>query len=360
MVSGTAQVGMRATARAAAQAEAIVALLLLTMLVAAMPAAAHDARPLSIAIVEQGEDLYRTVVRAPPTVDTGNAPVIVWPEPCEILQSAPLPQAPGSLSLVRCAGGIENRTIRIDYPRYNPSLTTIFRVEAAGDTPVTAVLPPDELAWLVPPEPTFFSVARDYLALGFKHIWEGPDHLLFVAGLMLLARGPRRIFWAVTGFTAAHSITLSLSTLGVVRLAVEPVEAMIALSILFLAAEIARNDATSFSSRYPVALSFAFGLLHGFGFASALGEIGLPRGELAAGLAFFNIGVELGQLAFIAAAALLVLGSRMARRRASLARGSAPVPVASGSLRPALVGAYALGIPAAYWCIERTAATFGA
>jgi hydrogenase/urease accessory protein HupE len=329
-------------------------------LAAAMPAAAHDARPLSITIVEQGDNLYRTVVRAPPTVDAGNAPQIVWPAACEILQTAPLDYTPGSLSLVHCAGGLENQTIRVDYPLYNPSLTTLFRVESTGEAPVTAVLPPDELAWLVPPEPTFFSVARDYLALGFKHIWEGPDHLLFVAGLMLLARGPRRIFWAVTGFTAAHSITLSLATLGVVRLAVEPVEAMIALSILFLAAEIARNDRTSFSSRYPVALSFAFGLLHGFGFASALGEIGLPRGELAAGLAFFNIGVELGQLAFIAAAALLVLGWQFALQRGSPTPGSWPVPAATERLRPALVGAYALGIPAAYWCIERTAAAFTA
>ena len=325
---------------------------------AALPAAAHDARPLSIAIVEQGKDIYRTVVRAPPTVDTGNAPEILWPAPCEILQTAPLVHAPGSLSLVRCAGGLANRTIRINYPLYNPSLTTLFRLESAGEAPVTAVLPPDELAWLVPPEPTFFRVARDYLALGFQHIWEGPDHLLFVAGLMLLARGPRRIFWAVTGFTAAHSITLALATLGIVRLAVEPVEAMIALSILFLAVEIARNDPASFSTRYPVALSFVFGLLHGFGFASALGEIGLPRGELAAGLAFFNVGVELGQLAFIAAAALIVLAWHLARRHAQ--SWPATRTAMSESFRPATVGAYALGIPAAYWCIERTAAAFGA
>jgi hydrogenase/urease accessory protein HupE len=337
---------------------AVKALAALLALAAASSAAAHDARPLSITIVEQSEGLYRTVVRAPPTVDSANAPLILWPEVCNVLQTAALHGTPGSTSLVRCTGGLANQTIRIDYPLYNPSLTTLFRLEAENETPLTAVLPPDELAWQVPPEPTFFSVARDYLALGFTHIWEGPDHLLFVAGLMLLARGPRRIFWAVTGFTAAHSITLSLATLGIVRLAVEPVEAMIALSILFLAAEVARNDPASFSSRYPVALSFVFGLLHGFGFASALGEIGLPRGELATGLAFFNIGVELGQLAFIAAAALLVLGWRALRRRRSLAPGSGPVPAATARFRPALVGAYALCIPAAYWCIERTLAAF--
>jgi hydrogenase/urease accessory protein HupE len=326
------------------------ALVLLLALAAAGAARAHDARPLSVAIVDQGDGLYRTVVRAPPTVDNANAPAIVWPDACEVLQTAPLTQAPGSTSLVRCAGGLANQTIRIDYPLYNPSLTTLFRLEGADTAPLTAVLPPDELAWLVPPEPTFLSVARDYLALGFTHIWEGPDHLLFVAGLMLLARTGRRIFWAVTGFTAAHSITLSLSTLGIVRVAVEPVEAMIALSILFLAAEIARNDKTSFSSRYPVALSFVFGLLHGFGFASALGEIGLPRGELAAGLAFFNIGVELGQLAFIAAAVVLLVAARRVLPRL---RAGREVPATQ-------LGAYVLGIPAAFWFFERAAAAFGA
>jgi hypothetical protein len=131
---------------------------------------------------------------------------------------------------------------------------------------------------------------------------------------------------------------------------------MIALSILFLAAEIARNDPDSFSCRFPVALSFVFGLLHGFGFASALGEIGLPRAELAAGLAFFNIGVELGQLAFIAAVALLVIAARLLITHRTPAVGPGrwhPSP------RLVTAGAYALGIPAAYWFIERTAVAFG-
>jgi len=312
----------------------------------AAAASAHDARPLSIAIAEQAEGLYRTVVRAPPTIDASNAPAIEWPETCDVRESAPLHLALGSVSLVRCREGLGGRTVRVDYPLYNPSITTLVRLETAAGAPITAVLPPDELEWTVPEEPSFAAVARDYLALGFAHIWEGPDHLLFVAGLLLLARAPRRIVLAVTGFTAAHSITLSLAALGLVNVPIAPVEAMIALSILFLAAEIARNDPASFSSRYPVALSFVFGLLHGFGFASALGEIGLPRGELAAGLLFFNLGVELGQLAFIAGAGLLILGVRLARM---------PAPPRIGT-----VGAYALGIPAAFWFLERTSAAFGA
>ena len=334
------------------------ALLILLAALFAVSAAAHDARPLSIAIVEQSEGVYRSITRAPPTIDNQNTPRIVWPASCEVLESAPVSTSPGNISLLNCPGGLEHQQLRIEYPLYNPSITTLIRVETANGLPITAILPPDQLEWVMPPEPTFWTVARDYLVLGASHIWEGPDHLMFVAGLMLLARGPRRIFWAVTGFTAAHSITLSLAALGIVHLAIEPVEAMIALSIVFLAAEIARNDPASFSSRFPVALSFVFGLLHGFGFASALGEIGLPRVELAAGLAFFNLGVEFGQLAFIAVAALVFVTIRQLLRL--LAPDGNKVRVWwLATQKPLTVGAYVLGIPAAFWFIERTAVAFG-
>lgn len=329
--------------------------LMLLMLALSSAAVAHDARPLSITLVEQTEGLYRAVVRAPPSVDAANTPDVVWPAACTLLETAPLALAPGSTSLVSCPGGLASRTIRIEYPLYNPSITTLMRVEDGAGAALTAVLPPDEIEWAVPADPTLLSVALDYTALGFRHIWEGPDHLLFVAGLLLLAGTARRIVWAVTGFTAAHSLTLSLAALGLVRVPVEPVEAMIALSILFLAAEIARRDPASFSSRFPVALSFVFGLLHGFGFASALGEVGLPRGEIAAGLAFFNVGVELGQLAFIAAAGVLVLAAR--GLRANIGAGPERVrPIPAGLT---LAGAYVLGIPSAFWCIERTLTALG-
>jgi hypothetical protein len=136
---------------------------------------------------------------------------------------------------------------------------------------------------------------------------------------------------------------------------------MIALSILFLAAEIARGDMGSFSHRYPIALSFVFGLLHGFGFASALGEIGLPRAELSTGLLFFNVGVEVGQLAFIGAITALLLGAR--RLPALLDRITTTMPAAVGQEgydRLALAGAYGLGIPAAFWFLERSFVAFAA
>jgi hydrogenase/urease accessory protein HupE len=341
-----------AAATAAPIALAGAAAAVVPMLLLAPPAQAHDARPLSITILEQTDGVFRVIVRAPPTIESGNAPGVVWPESCDVAESAPLRHEPGSTSLVSCAGGLAGSVITIDYPLYNPSITTLFRLQSADGATLTAVLPPDELAWAVPVDPTWLGVAIDYATLGFEHIWGGPDHLLFVAGLLLLARLPRRVFWAVTGFTAAHSITLSLAALGWVRVPIGPVEAMIALSIVVLAAEIARDDTTSFSHRFPIVLSFAFGLLHGFGFASALGEIGLPRSEIATGLLFFNVGVEIGQLSFIAVAVAAYLAFRRIR---------AAVPGDGAVLAPdrlVPLCAYALGIPAAFWFVERTAAAF--
>jgi hydrogenase/urease accessory protein HupE len=312
-------------------------------------AAAHDARPVSVTLVEQSEGLYRAILRGPPTLEDGNRPQLEWPADCTVIESSPLGTDIGSRSLLRCPGGLEGQVIRIRYPLYNPSLTTLFRLQPLTGASITAVLPPDRLAWTVPAAPTFATVARDYLVLGFEHIWTGVDHLLFIFGLLLLARRPRRIFYAVTGFTVAHSITLSLAALGLVQLPVGPVEAMIALSILFLAGEIARNDPSSFSTRFPIALSFVFGLLHGFGFASALGEIGLPRGELATGLLFFNLGVETGQLSFIALIAALAAGWHFAwRRRVTIER----LLLSDRAVR---IASYGMGIPAAYWFFTRAA-----
>jgi hydrogenase/urease accessory protein HupE len=312
---------------------------------------AHDARPLSISISGQTAGVYRVVVQTPPTIEAQNRPVILWPGQCAVTDNDTVASSDAAIALLSCPDGIERGLIRIDYPFYNPSITTLIRLSYADGSVVSAVLPPDELSWQVPAEPTLLGVARDYTALGFRHIWQGIDHLLFVAGLLLLAKQVRRIVWAVTGFTVAHSITLSLAALGLVRPAVAPVEAMIALSIVFLATEILRADDKSFGYRFPIALSFVFGLLHGFGFASALGEIGLPRNELATGLLFFNLGVELGQLAFIAVIATVLLAARPAVRRLRGLRlpGPARIEVAC---------AWCLGIPASFWFFERTVAAF--
>jgi HupE / UreJ protein len=311
---------------------------------------AHDARPLAVTLLETAHGVYRVTVIAPPSLDPENVPRVVWPQDCDVRERAPLRAELLSSSVVACRGGLTVQTVRIAYPLYNPALSTLFRLELADGTRRSAVLPPDELAWTVPAEPSGTAVIGSYVALGVEHIGLGFDHLLFVAGLMLLARTRRRILLAVTGFTAAHSITLSLAALGVVRVPVAPIEALIALSIVFLARELAVGDASSFGYRYPLAVSFAFGLLHGFGFAGALGAIGLPKAEIAMGLVGFNVGVELGQVVFIVALLGVVLAWRAGLRRLGSQH--------SGRWLPRGAAGYVLGVPATFWTLERTLAAF--
>jgi hydrogenase/urease accessory protein HupE len=317
----------------------------------AQVAHAHDARPLSINIVERPPHSYRVDVRVPPSVDAGNQPSLIWPSRCQV-QSEARRDADGAgleTVLVTCAGSLEGQRIAVRYALFNPSLSTLFRFTPASGTARTAVVPPDRGDWVVPDATSWKTVARDYLILGVEHIWAGIDHLLFVAGLLLLARTPRRIALAITGFTLAHSITLSLSTLGVVRVPIPPIEAGIALSILFLASEVARPDPQSLARRYPLAISSLFGLLHGFGFAAALNEAGLPRDEIPAALLFFNAGVEVGQLAFIAALLIPIACARAVATRMHVSGGLTYA-------RAQLLGAYALGIPASFWFFERVSA----
>jgi hydrogenase/urease accessory protein HupE len=186
--------------------------------------------------------------------------------------------------------------------------------------------------------------------LGVRHILEGYDHLLFLMCLMLIARTGRRILITITGFTIAHSITLALSALGVVRVPIPAVEAAIALSIVFLAVEIVRGDPNSLTYRYPIAVSSSFGLLHGFGFAAVLGETGLPQTEIPAALLFFNLGVELGQIIFL----LAVIAAYQLVRFAG--RALANYDLSIDALRPLQTpAAYAVGILGSFWMIQRVA-----
>jgi hypothetical protein len=183
--------------------------------------------------------------------------------------------------------------------------------------------------------------ARRYLALGIEHILLGLDHLLFVAGLLLLVRGPWMLVKTVTAFSLAHSMTLALATLGFVSVPSRPVDAAIALSIMFLGAEIlrARQGRPGLAAKRPWVVAFAFGLLHGLGFAGALTALGLTPGEIPVALLFFNLGVEIGQLMFVAAC--LALAWALRQLQVSSPRWAAPLP------------AYAIGTIAAFWFIER-------
>jgi hypothetical protein len=188
--------------------------------------------------------------------------------------------------------------------------------------------------------------AQRYIQLGIGHILKGLDHLLFVAGLLLLVRGRRRLVMTITAFTLAHSITLALSVAGQLRLPAGLVDALVALSIVFLAVENVYQwrGTSTLAARYPWIISFGFGLVHGLGFAGALNSLGLPDGEIPAALAFFNCGVEIGQLAFVAA----WLGLAWALRQLAVPLGR----------RPALAGIYGLGIVSSCWFLDRVVQLF--
>lgn len=331
------------TARVAVLAALVAALLCWPAI-----ARAHDARPLAVTVTERSDGRHLATVKVPSTVALDNRPVLVWPKTCR-----PQGAGGGTSQLAICAGGLRGQTLAVRYPIYNPSLATLFRVETADGEVLTELLPPERQAWRVPQQPSPAQVALDYMRLGIAHIWQGIDHLLFVTGLLLLAGTTRRVLLAVTGFTIAHSITLSLAVLGLVRLPVPPVEAAIALSILFLAREVARPHPEGLAIRQPVLVASSFGLLHGFGFAAVLQEIGLPTRELALGLFSFNAGVEIGQILFIAAALALAW---LVRRLAGVKGGF--TFALEGRAR--LAAGYALGIPAGMWFIERMLPVLGA
>jgi hydrogenase/urease accessory protein HupE len=200
---------------------------------------------------------------------------------------------------------------------------------------------------IVAPSPGWTQVAATYTVLGVEHILLGIDHLLFILALLLLVRGWGRLAATVTAFTIAHSFTLAAATLGLVHVPQRPVEAAVALSIAFVAAEIvqARRGQPGLTARSPWIAAFAFGLLHGLGFAGALSEVGLPQSAIPAALFFFNIGVEIGQLLFIAAAFAVFVTARQAARRLR-----APQPSWAWRIPP-----YAIGSIAAFWVIQRVA-----
>ena len=190
---------------------------------------------------------------------------------------------------------------------------------------------------------TAWQTAIAYIELGIEHILIGLDHLLFVACLVYISGTKRKLILTITGFTIAHSITLFISATGIFSIPIQPVEAVIALSIVFLAWEIAKNKQDSISIRYPVLVSSSFGLLHGFGFAAVLGEIGLPVNEKLLALLSFNIGVELGQLIFVLALYVIFHLIRMVYAQLTLAHLRTPI-------------SYTCGIVASFWMIERLAA----
>lgn len=217
----------------------------------------------------------------------------------------------------------------------------LVRIEYAdGHTWVKRLTPSEPMA-RIPVKPSGWHVAHEYLTLGVEHILFGVDHLLFVLALLLISSGTWALIKTVTAFTLSHSLTLGLATLGFVHVPPAPVEAVIALSIVFVAVEIihTRRGRVGITARAPWLVAFAFGLLHGFGFAGALSEVGLPQGHIPVALLFFNLGVETGQLLFIGGTLGLIFALR--RVRMHFPRWSELIPP------------YAIGSVAMFWVIQR-------
>lgn len=313
---------------------------------AAPAARAHEVRPALLALSEVAPSLWSVDWRVPARGEARLALEVVLPSSCAALEP-PRADLLGGMVVtrwqVRCAGGLAGERVAI--AGLEATVTDVLvRVTHAGGATESARLLPADPGFVVAGAPGAGGVARTYFALGVEHILLGVDHLLFVFALLLLVAGAGPLVRAITAFTVAHSLTLAAATLGWVHVPSAPVEATIALSIVFLAGEIlhARAGRPGLAQRRPWLVAFTFGLLHGLGFAGALAEVGLPPDAIPQALLFFNLGVEAGQLLFVAA----VLAARAGLRRLRL-----PAPDAAWR-----AAAYGIGVVAAYWTIERVVA----
>jgi len=317
----------------------------------AMAAQAHDARPNYVQITEVQTHLFSVQWKSPATLAKNLIPEPVFPDDCIVDPQQSIQLAGAEYigrRIVRCTSSIAGRSVGLVYPGANPSLSTLYRVELLNGEQHTRILKPGDDFWSVPQDSSRLDVAAQYTFLGIEHIWIGLDHLLFVACLIFIAGTTRRVIVTITGFTVAHSITLALSALNIVRIATPPVEAVIALSVVFLASEISKARAESLTFRYPIFVSSAFGLLHGFGFAAVLRDIGLPQNALPTALLFFNVGVEIGQILFVI---VLIVGFYFLKK---LVTAVTSRPMEHDQWRSLTVPAsYVIGIVASYWMIER-------
>ena len=322
---------------------------LLALLVVALgllggTATAHEVRPGYLELVETGEETYDVLWKVPAAGgDLRFGLYLRFPDGTEETSERRghfVGDAFVQRWSVRHPGGLTGRTVHVDGLR--TTLTDVLvRVERLDGSTLVYRVEPAHPSLVIEAAPTRWALAGTYFVLGVEHILFGIDHLLFVLALLLIVEGVRKLVFTITAFTVAHSLTLVAATLGWVDVPGAPVEAVIALSIVFVAAEIVHGlrGREGLTARSPWVVALVFGLLHGLGFAGALHEVGLPDHAIPLALLLFNVGVEAGQLLFVAGA--LAVGAVLAR-----------VPL--GSLTRALP-AYAIGTVAAYWTIERVA-----
>jgi hypothetical protein len=316
-------------------------LTLLALLLAVFDVQAHRFAPSLLQIQQLSAERFAVTWKTPIQTASDVALVPLLPSICVDQEVSPfIQEGTGKMQqrVVDCAGGLVERVIGVAGIPENQS-SVMLTVSLLDGIAHQAVLTPESTSFQVPREPDSGQVVWRYTVLGAEHIWAGIDHLLFVLGLLLLVGGGKRLIWTITAFTVGHSITLGMVTLGLFDYPVALIEFLIALSIFLLAVELTRERGQSPLWRHPWWLAGGFGLLHGMGFAGALAETGLPQANVPLALLFFNIGIEVGQLAFIAV--LLVLGMAASRLAPTRLGALAQVPVV------------VLGVASAMWCIER-------
>jgi hypothetical protein len=318
-------------------------------------ASAHEVRPGYLEIRESAGEVYDILWKVPAKGDYRLGLYVRLPANCE--GEATSGNFVGGAFIerwrARCPGGLVGSTIEIDgLPGTRTDV--LVRLQRADGTTQTERLSPDRSAFAVVAAPGAAQVFQTYVLLGIEHILGGVDHLLFVLILLFLVGNWRVLVATITAFTVAHSITLALATLGYLYVPQAPVEAAIALSVMFVAAEVLQGarGRPGLAVKAPWLVAFVFGLLHGLGFAGALREVGLPQHEIPLALLCFNIGVEAGQLLFIGATMLaLSLATRVLARREPGQRGPWQ---AEAMIRTPV--AYVVGSIAAFWVVQRVAA----
>lgn len=327
---------------------ATVSALLAGVFVLVTAAGAHETRPAYLEIKEINPAQYSVLWRTP--VLSGMRLPVVLKFPDDVLNiTDPVVQELADSLVERRTIQAEGGTLagkRIEFPGLQATITDVLvRVQTLDGVHSTTLVKPSQ-PWIeISVSNGPLSVAGAYLVHGIEHIIFGVDHLLFVLALVLIVRSYRVLLLTITSFTVAHSVTLALATLGVVHVPGPPVEAVIALSILLVAVEIIRQEhgQSGMTARWPWVVAFSFGLLHGFGFAGALTQLGLPQSDIPLALFTFNVGVEIGQLAFIGA----VLGVIALAKRIEFTR------VLDRYALPAAT--YTIGALAAFWFLQRLA-----
>lgn len=322
-------------------------LLVVSMVLAAASASAHPLAPSLLDLRELGGGRVAVIWKASRFTAPGARVAPMLPASCQA-QDAPVAKVDDDSVTrtwtVTCdPAGLVGAQIGFS-GLGEARIDALVRVTLADGRVIRGIVRAANPLLTVPERERRLDVVRDYVRIGIEHILTGLDHLLFVAGLVMLVRGRRQLLETVTAFTVGHSITLSLSVLDIVRVPSRPTELLIALSVFLLAVELAREPSAppSILRRRPWVMAVLFGLLHGLGFAGALREIGLPQAEVPLALFSFNVGIEIGQLAFVTV--LLAAGALLRRVNVAWPRWAQLVPL------------YTMGSLAAFWCFERAAA----